>query len=75
MKIAVISDLHGYLPNYPNKYWDGIEECEILLICGDIMPLNIQTNMPKSKYWLIEDFKLWALDLPIEKIYIIAGNH
>lgn len=75
MKIAVISDLHGYLPIYPSKYWDGIEECEILLICGDILPLNIQTNMPKSKDWLIVDFKLWASDLPVEKVYIIAGNH
>lgn len=75
MKIAVISDLHGYLPIYPSKYWDGIEECEILLICGDILPLNIQTNMPKSRDWLIVDFKLWAYDLPVEKVYIIAGNH
>lgn len=75
MKIAVISDLHGYLPIYPSKYWDGIEECEMLLICGDILPLNIQTNMPKSRDWLIVDFKLWAYDLPVEKVYIIAGNH
>lgn len=75
MKIAVISDLHGYLPIYPSKYWDGIEDCEILLICGDILPLSIQTNMPKSKDWLIVDFKLWASDLPVEKVYIIAGNH
>ena len=75
MKIAVISDLHGYLPIYPGKYWDGIEECEMLLICGDILPLNIQTNMPKSKDWLIVDFKLWASDLPVEKVYIVAGNH
>lgn len=75
MKIAVISDLHGYLPIYPGKYWDGIEECEVLLICGDILPLNIQTNMPKSKDWLIVDFKLWASDLPVEKVYIVAGNH
>lgn len=75
MKIAVISDLHGYLPIYPSKYWDGIEECEMLLICGDILPLNIQTNMPKSKDWLIADFKLWASDLPVEKVYIVAGNH
>lgn len=75
MKIAVISDLHGYLPIYPSEYWNGIEECEILLICGDILPLNIQTNMPKSKDWLIVDFKLWASDLPVEKVYIVAGNH
>ena len=27
---------HGYLPIYPSKYWDGIEECEILLICNPI---------------------------------------
>ena len=40
MKVAVISDLHGHLPIYPSPYWEGIEECELLLICGDILPLR-----------------------------------
>ena len=75
MKVAVISDLHGHLPTYPSPYWEGIEECELLLICGDILPLSIQSNMPRSRDWLIEDFKPWAASLPVEQVYFIAGNH
>lgn len=75
MKIACISDLHGNLIQYPSKYWKGLEECELLLICGDILPLRIQYDMPASHQWLLEEFKMWAVDLPVEKIYFIAGNH
>ncbi len=75
MKIAAISDLHGALPLYPSDYWKGLKECEVLLICGDILPLNIQFDMSRSRKWLIEEFKMWVLDLPVEKVYIIAGNH
>ena len=57
MKIACISDLHGNLIQYPSKYWDGLEECEVLFICGDILPLKIQYNMPKSREWLLTEFK------------------
>ena len=75
MKVAAISDLHGMLPLYPSDYWKGIEECELLLICGDILPLRIQTNMLESRIWLIEEFKPWAASLPVEQVYFIAGNH
>lgn len=75
MKIAIISDLHGYLPICPSLYWEGIEECELLLICGDLLPLRVQTNMLESLNWLIEEFKPWAISLPVEQVYFIAGNH
>ena len=75
MKVAVISDLHGHLPTYPSPYWEGIEECELLLICGDILPLRIQTNMLESRSWLTEEFKPWAASLPVEQVFFIAGNH
>lgn len=75
MKIASISDLHGNLITYSSTYWKGLEECEVLFICGDIIPLNIQTNMEASKTWLTDKFKSWALELPVEKIFFIAGNH
>lgn len=75
MKIAIISDLHGYLPIYPSLYWEGIEECELLLICGDLLPLRIQTNMRESLNWLVADFRPWAISLPVEQIFFIAGNH
>ena len=75
MKIASISDLHGNLITYPSTYWEGLEECEVLFICGDIIPLNIQFNSEKSLEWLTKEFKPWAEALPVEKVLFIAGNH
>ena len=75
MKVCSVSDLHGNLIQCPSTYWKGLEECEILFICGDILPLQIQYDMRESQNWLISEFKLWAQDLPVEKVYFIAGNH
>lgn len=67
MKVCATSDLHGYLPD--------IEPCNLLLICGDIVPLDIQTNMPESEKWLEEVFIPWIESLPIDQAILIAGNH
>ena len=75
MTICAISDLHGNLPLYPSEFWNGIMDCEILFICGDILPLNIQFDMLRSRNWLTEEFKPWAASLPVEQVYFIAGNH
>lgn len=75
MKICSVSDLHGQLSLYPSDYWTGLEECEILLICGDILPLNCQSKAVESRMWLIEEFKPWAASLPVEQVYFVAGNH
>ena len=40
MKICAISDIHGYLPK--------MEECDVVCICGDILPLSIQHNLKAS---------------------------
>ena len=68
IKICAISDLHGQFP-------DVIEPCNILLICGDIVPLRIQTNIPKSFNWFKKKFIPWCESLPVEQIYLIGGNH
>lgn len=67
IKICAISDLHGYLPS--------IEESEILLIAGDISPLNIQGNKPAMKDWLNTIFADWINSLPVQKVYLTPGNH
>ena len=67
MKVCAISDLHGYLPE--------IEESDILLIVGDISPLEIQFNKPKMKTWLETEFAYWIKSLPVDKVYMVAGNH
>ena len=68
MKIAAISDIHGSL--YPN-----IPECEVLCLCGDIVPLNIQRNDESSKHWFENQFKKWIESLPCEKVLLVPGNH
>lgn len=71
MKIACLSDLHGILP--PSDYFE--EDCEILFLCGDILPLKIDQDIEKSRDWVKDVFTKWALSLPFEYIVFIAGNH
>ena len=68
MKICAISDLHGYLP-------DNIEPCDVVCICGDVIPPDIQKNYEASLAWLSGPFQLWALKLNCNKVLFIAGNH
>lgn len=66
-RICIISDLHGNLPN--------IEECDILCICGDIVPNNIQYDLNESIYFLRHNFKDWIDTLNINHIILIWGDH
>ena len=68
MKLIAISDLHGNLPVIE-------ENADILIIAGDISPLNIQGNKPKMIKWLKTKFIDWINSLNVEKVYLIAGNH
>ncbi len=67
MRICAISDLHGDLIE--------IEPCDLLLICGDSVPLNIQSSSKRTLKWYSTKFKSWAESLPCEKVLFIAGNH
>lgn len=68
MKICVLSDLHGFLIDY-------IQPCELVLICGDIVPLRMQRNKPQCEKWLKTEFADWIKSLPCEKVVFVAGNH
>ena len=68
MKICAISDLHGFLIDY-------IEPCELVLICGDIVPLYMQRNKPQCEKWLKTVFADWIKSLPCKKVVFTAGNH
>lgn len=70
MKVCCLSDLHGTLLQV-----EEFEPCELVCICGDIVPLNIQGNYQKSMQWLKDNFKTWCESLPCDKVIFIAGNH
>ena len=70
MKVTAVSDCHGLLLPI-----EEFEPCELVCICGDISPLNIQANHKKMRKWLIKEFKPWCESLPCDKVIFIAGNH
>lgn len=67
MKVCVFSDSHGILPE--------IEKSELLLICGDIIPLDIQRDIPNSLIWFHTKFIPWCNKQPVEQVYLVGGNH
>lgn len=71
MKVIALSDLHGTL--LPVE--DYFEPCELVCICGDIVPLSVQSNSHKTRKWLHDSFKPWCESLPCDKVIFIAGNH
>lgn len=69
MKICGISDLHGLCSDLT------IEKCDILFICGDIVPLRMQRNVPQSFSWFKKEFISWCSKQPVDQIYLVGGNH
>lgn len=67
IKVCAISDLHGYLPK--------LEPCDLVLICGDSVPLKYQSDFELAYDWYEDDFKEWAENLKCDKVLFIAGNH
>lgn len=63
MKIACLSDTHGYTPDIP--------DCDLLLLAGDYCPVVKGQN-----WWFRETFAPWINKIS-EKIPVIgvAGNH
>jgi Icc-related predicted phosphoesterase len=68
MKICGISDIHGNLI-------ENIPKCDVLCICGDIVPLNIQREFYRSIHWWKNRFTNWINKLNCKKVIIIPGNH
>lgn len=67
MKITAISDLHGNLID--------IEPCDLLLICGDISPLDIQKDYIKMTKWIFREFQRWIQKIDCPRIIMTPGNH
>lgn len=67
MRVTAISDFHGILPE--------IEETDLLLICGDISPFQIQFNKDEMEDWFKTTFANWVENLNCKKIIMTPGNH
>lgn len=59
--------MHGDLPH--------ISKCDVLCICGDIVPLYIQRDILACIEWMKNEFKTWCDGIKCERIFLIAGNH
>lgn len=65
--ICFIADLHGLFPK--------IDPCDILCICGDLVPLSVQSSSVDTKIWVRDIFIPWVNKLDVEKVLIVPGNH
>lgn len=66
-KIVAISDQHGNLPT--------IQNCDLLLIAGDIVPIAVQNNPFDSMKWLNGPFGDWLNSVPAKHVVGTPGNH
>lgn len=66
MKILATADLHGNLPE--------IEECDLLLIAGDICPAHNHSPLYQAQ-WLREEMRPWLEEIPAKHVVACAGNH
>ena len=67
MKIVALGDLHGALPQLP--------ACDVVVIAGDIVPLEKERDGEESAEWFSTSFQHWCLDAPCSKVIFIGGNH
>ena len=68
MRILGLSDLHGNL-------LETIPKCDVLCLCGDIIPLNIQRNNQQSEYWWKNKFTSWINKIDCKEVIVVPGNH
>jgi Icc-related predicted phosphoesterase len=66
MKVVLLSDTHGYLPEIP--------ECDLMIHAGDICPVSNHTRQYQAQ-WLRTDFTDWLNKIPANHKVVIAGNH
>jgi Icc-related predicted phosphoesterase len=74
MKIAAFSDTHGCLGS-PDTLPYIIAGTDVIVIAGDIIPLEYQRDHEYSMVWFRDVFLPWAKSQPVERIIFIGGNH
>lgn len=71
MKVVATSDFHGALAGVGEK----IPECDLLLIAGDVCPVDEDHGVPHQRDWMRKRFFPWLEKLPAKNIVWIGGNH
>jgi Icc-related predicted phosphoesterase len=66
LRVAVVADLHGHLPEVP--------ACDVLVIAGDIAPVSDHRTAFQAR-WLAERFAPWLEAVPAARVVGTAGNH
>jgi len=66
LKLTLIADLHGWLPNLPGG--------DMLIIAGDFCPIQGH-SLERQKKWVDQEFRQWLSAQPYRNIIGIAGNH
>jgi hypothetical protein len=70
MRIAAVSDLHGYLPPLP--------ECDLLIIAGDVCPDRFGGAFPDvrgQREWMAYKFQPWLKQATSGPVAATWGNH
>ena len=70
LRIAAMSDLHGNLPLNTD-----LDQIDVIVLCGDTVPLNYQRSNELTEEWFQYEFKSWVSSLVCKKVIMIAGNH
>ena len=65
--MVATSDTHGCLPEIP--------ECDLLLIAGDVCPIEDDHRVHDQQNWLKGHFRPWLEEVPAKDIVWIGGNH
>jgi Icc-related predicted phosphoesterase len=66
VRVAAISDLHGFLPEIP--------PCDLLLVAGDVCPVENHA-LDFQRRWLQGAFSAWLRSLEASTIVGLGGNH
>lgn len=68
LEIVATSDLHGFLPEISKP-------ADIAIVAGDIIPVDIQFNIPASFEWYKNKFAPWISAIPVNHVFMVGGNH
>lgn len=69
MKIVAAADPHGSL------YTLKIPECDLLLLAGDVCPVDQSHEPSHQRKWLRNTFTSFLIKQPTERVVWIGGNH